>query len=571
MYTEHEDTSGMLNEEQLAIQQAKMYAEDLSKLYESEKSKRALLELTNTELLIKKEQLEQEMNERKLAESKIREQAMLIDIAKEAIIVCDLDGKVIFWNKGAERIYGFGQDEIIGYDYKLFGTNDYADVFPEAKRTVVKSGEWQGQSRHTRRDKREIDVDSNWTLMLDDNNKPKSILILNSDITEKKKAEAKEFRSQRTEILGQLAGGIAHDLNNILNPIMMATYLLKMTTKDEHGLDLLSKIDSNVTRAADLVKQVLTFARGAEGKQTILQAKHLIKDLAQMIETTFPKSIFLKTNLPTDLNIVRGDPTQLHQVLLNLSINARDAMPNGGDLTIKAKNTTIDKTLSSKFPGSKPGSYIQISVSDTGTGISIENQKKIFDPFFTSKEIGKGTGLGLSIVETIVKNHRGFIDLVSEEGQGTCFKIYIPATIGNVDIQVESQLPVPLGHGELILVADDEAAVREITCESLKAHGYKTISASDGFEAHNLYSKNISKIDILLIDLLMPVMDGAAAIKAITKLNPNVEIIVISGQSKGRATIKKLGLDEDRFLQKPFTIEELLIALDKILHKDQQR
>ena len=571
MYTEHEDTSGMLNEEQLAIQQAKMYAEDLSKLYESEKSKRALLEMTNTELLIKKEQLEQEMNERKLAESKIREQAMLIDIAKEAIIVCDMDGKVIFWNKGAEQIYGFGQDEIIGNDYKLFGTNDYADVFLEARRTVVKSSEWQGQTRHIRKDKSEIDVDSSWTLMLDGKDKPKSILILNSDITDKKKAEAKEFRSQRTEILGQLAGGIAHDLNNILNPIMMATYLLKMTTKDEHGLDLLSKIDSNVTRAADLVKQVLTFARGAEGKQTILQAKHLIKDLAQMIETTFPKSIFLKTNLPTDLNIVRGDPTQLHQVLLNLSINARDAMPNGGDLTIKAKNTTIDKTLSSKFPGSKPGSYIQISVSDTGTGISIENQKKIFDPFFTSKEIGKGTGLGLSIVETIVKNHRGFIDLVSEEGQGTCFKIYIPATIGNVDIQVESQLPVPLGHGELILVADDEAAVREITCESLKAHGYKTISASDGFEAHNLYSKNISKIDILLIDLLMPVMDGAAAIKAITKLNPNVEIIVISGQSKGRATIKKLGLDEDRFLQKPFTIEELLIALDNILHKDQQR
>ena len=506
-----------------------------------------------------------DITERMQSEQKIREQAALLDIATDAIFVKNINNKILFWSQGAERLYGWTAAEAIGKDANDFLYKNPID-HSQIQQTLLTKGKWQGELRKVTKNGQEIIVESRWTLVYDEAGKPKSILVVNTDITEKKQLEAQFLRAQRMESLGTLASGIAHDLNNILAPILMAVQLLELQLKDERSKRLLPILKNNAKRGAELVKQVLSFGRGIQGDRTIIQVRHLVAEIRHIAKETFPKSLELYIDLSAELWTVLGDATQLHQVLMNLCVNARDAMPNGGTLSICAENIWIDENYAKLNIDAKVGSYIVVTIADTGIGIPPEIIDRIFEPFFTTKELGKGTGLGLSTVLGIVKSHGGFINVYSELGKGTEFKVYLPALDAQENQQIE-ETHIPKGSGELILVVDDESAIRDITITSLETHGYKVISACDGQEAIATYKQNQAKISLVLLDMMMPNMDGTNAINELQKINSHVKIIAMSGLTTNAVNAEAASKQVKGFLSKPFTTGELLITIQTVLHK----
>ncbi|MEH2180110.1 hybrid sensor histidine kinase/response regulator [Nostoc sp.] len=506
------------------------------------------------------------LRDRKLAEEKIREQAALLDVTTDAICVRDLNNRIIFWNKGAETLYGWQATEAWGKNASELLYDEPSPEIEAALLQAISQGKWQGELTKLTKTNKEILVASRWSLVCDEQGKPKSILTVDTDITEKKHLEAQLFRAQRLESIGTLASGIAHDLNNILTPILAGAQLLplKFPNADERTRHLLEILEINARRGADLVKQVLSFTRGVEGKHITLQLKHIIVEIAKILKETFPKSIEISTNVPQDLWMVSGDSTQLHQVLMNLCVNARDAMSNGGTLSISAENMLIDANYARMNLEAKEGPYIVITVSDTGVGISKEMLDRIFEPFFTTKDVGQGTGLGLSTVLGIIKSHGGFVNVYSEPGSETSFQVYLPAVEGMETINPEDLSP-QTGHGELILVVDDEAAIQEIAITSLEAHNYKILVASDGIEAIALYAQNKDKISAVLMDIMLPSLDGLTAIRTLQKINPQVKIIASSGLMSDNKLSAVAAIGVNTFLSKPYTVNELLLSLQKVL------
>ncbi|MEA5516891.1 response regulator [Nodularia sp. UHCC 0506] len=507
-----------------------------------------------------------DISERKLSEAKIREQAALLDITTDAICVCDLENQILFWNKGAENLYGWTIQEAVGRNFTQLLDNEAAEENHEALLSVTVKGKWQGELTQITKTGKELLVASRWSLVRDAQGRPKSILIVDTDITEKKRLESQLFRAQRLESIGTLASGIAHDLNNILTPILAGAQLLpmKFPDVDERTRRLLEILEINAKRGADLVKQVLSFARGVEGKRITLQMRHLIVEIAKILQETFPKSIEIHTDIPNNLWLVSGDSTQLHQVLMNLCVNARDAMSNRGILSISAENILVDEHYARMNLDAKAGLYVVITVTDTGVGIPQETLDRIFEPFFTTKPVGQGTGLGLSTVIGIVKSHGGFVNVYSEVGHGTCFKVYLPAVEGTETLAVED-VAIPTGHGELILIVDDEPSIQDVTRTSLESHQYQTLIASDGIEAIALYAKYTDKISVVLMDMMLPSLDGITAIRTLRKINPQVKIIATSGLISKTKLEEVIDTGTQTFLPKPYTINELLLSLQEIL------
>lgn len=511
-----------------------------------------------------------EITERKHAEETMREQAALLDKAQDAISVRDLENKVTFWNKSAERMYGWTTAEAVGRSIEDLLYPDPAP-FRKAVETVRSTGEWIGEIEQRTKAGASLTVQARWTLVRDDAGKPKAILSINTDLTERKKLEQQFLRAQRLESIGTLAGGIAHDLNNVLSPIVMALDLLQLKTTDRETQELLAIISSNARRGADMVRQVLSFARGMSGDRLEVQVKHLIRDIKQIINDTFLKHVQVRTLFGNDLWTVIGDATQLHQVLLNLCVNARDAMPDGGSLILSAENMNLDAQYTGLNMEGTPGPYVCLQVEDTGTGMPPEILDKIFDPFFTTKDLGKGTGLGLSTTLAIVKSHGGFIRVYSEVGKGTKFKVFLPATVGTGDGgESNREVEMPRGHGETILLVDDEASVRQITRQTLEAFGYRVVVACDGADAIAIFAQRQTEIMAVLTDMMMPVMDGASLIQVLRKLNPKLPIIAASGLSNNSQITRATGLGVDQFLPKPYSADTLLKALRNVLRKQWQ-
>ena len=490
------------------------------------------------------------------------EQMAQLDKTQDAIIVTSLEGRIMSWNKGAERIYGWTCEEAAG---RYIGDFIYKDSkkFKEANSETLKEGEWSGELDQQSRDREDLVVETRWSLLRDRAGLPKSILVINTDVTEKRKIENQFMRAQRMESLGILAGGIAHDLNNILTPIMLSIDMLKQSTVDQHTKSIVETIEMSARRGSDIVQQVLAFARGMEGQRIVIQPKYLLKDIEHIINDTFPKDVRLQLILPHDTWTILGDPTQVQQILLNLCLNARDAMPNGGTLTIKTDNCLADEHYIAMNKQAKLGAYVAISVTDVGVGIPQEIIDNIFEPFFTTKEVGKGTGLGLSSVKAIVKNHGGFINVYSEPGRGTTFKVYLPAqeSPGEVVENEKEDGGLIRGAGELILVVDDEASILSITSETLQTFGYQVVTASNGAEAVAIYAEQRHKIAVILTDLSMPVMDGRATIYALLKINPKAKIIAMSGMDENESVAKAATAGIKHFISKPYTAATLLKTL----------
>ncbi|AKG24680.1 histidine kinase [Calothrix sp. 336/3] len=506
-----------------------------------------------------------DISKRKQAEQKIQEQAALLDVATDAIMVQDIHKQILYWNKGAENLYGWRGEEVLGKNAFQLLYQEISPQLEDALFTVVQQGAWQGELHQVTDTGKNIIVESRWTLVRDEGGKTKSILIVNTEITQKKQLEAQLLRSQRLESIGTLAGGIAHDLNNVLAPILLAVQLLEMKSQDAQQQRILRTLENNVKRGANLIRQVLSFARGIESKQTVIDIRQLIGEIEQIIHQTFPKCITWETDIPTNLWNVRGDTTQLHQVLMNLVVNARDAMAEGGRIDITAHNFVIDRHYAQMHLDAKEGAYVVITVADTGMGIPPNIQERIFEPFFTTKEVGKGTGLGLSTALGIIKNHQGFVNVYSEVARGTKFQVYLPAF---------HQCPVPIhpregemftGNGQLILIVDDEAAIREITKSTLESHNYRAITANDAVEALAIYADRQQEITAIVLDMMTPGIDGAIAIRTLQKINPNVKIIAVSGLLSPEKITHSPDINIQGFIAKPFTTQELLQTLHSIL------
>ncbi len=506
-----------------------------------------------------------DITQRKVSEQKLREQAALLDVVTNAILVKDVDNRILYWNKGAEQIYGWQASEVNSKKSSQLLHKGYSPQLDDALLSVISTGKWQGELHQLTKDGKEIIVESRWTLLQDRQGKPKSIFVENTEITQKKQLETQLLRTQRLESIGTLAGGIAHDLNNVLAPILMSVQLLERKLQDSHHLRLLKTLENNALRGASLIKQLLSFARGIEGKRTLVQVKHLITEIEQIVRQTFPKSIKLTVNIAEELGFVCGDATQLHQVLMNLVVNARDAIPQGGKLKISAANLFVDEHYAQMNINAKTGAYIVVSVADTGVGIHPEVQERIFEPFFTTKELGLGTGLGLSTSLSIVNNHGGFMNVYSELNKGTIVKVYLPITPHQETDIPCCDHPVNLnGSGELILVVDDEPAIREITKSSLEAYNYRVLTASNGIEAIEIYAKHQSEINVVLLDMMMPEMDGEITIVLLQKINPSVKIVAISGLELNLTTDDKSSQNVQAFMSKPCTGKELLHAIGKV-------
>jgi len=502
--------------------------------------------------------------EQRRAAERIRSQARLLDLAHDAIIVRDLQDRVLFWNKSAERIYGWTAAEALGRPAAELLYRD-AGPLAAARRHLLEFGEWSGEMRHVTRTGKELLVASRWTLVRDPHGQPESILIINTDITEQKHLENQYLRAQRMESVGTMASGIAHDLNNILAPIMMLLPALREEVQSAELRNLLDSAESGINRAADIIKQILTFARGVPGAKGPVCLAPLVKEVGQLLAGTFPREITIEASIPDDLWTVEGDATQLHQVLMNLCLNARDAMPSGGQLTLVAENLTLDAEAAARAPGLKPGSHIVLLVADTGAGIPPDVIERIFDPFFTTKAPGKGTGLGLSTVIGIIRQHNGIIQVNSQVGIGTQFRIYLPARAGETGPAADAE-QLPRGDGETVLIVDDEDSVRHTLAQILVRHNYQVLTAVDGVEAVQVFKQNQARIRLVIMDLLMPRMGGRDTIPLLRRIAPRVPIVVISGLTTDLPAAGAGACEADALLKKPVAMPELLRTARALVH-----
>ncbi|HXS69218.1 MAG TPA: PAS domain S-box protein [Candidatus Polarisedimenticolia bacterium] len=501
------------------------------------------------------------------ADEQIRSQAALLDVTQDAIYVRDFSDRILYWNDGAQRLYGWTMMEARGKTSSELLSVGSAKQWAEALESVRKDGQWNGELRQRRRDGRELIIQSRWTAVNERKGTPKAILVVNTDVTEKKKLEAQLLRAQRLESIGTLASGLAHDLNNVLAPILMTVSFLKEEITDATSAKMVETLETCARRGAHIVRQVLMFARGVEGQRVLLHPKNLIEEMERIAQETFPRSLHIQTNICKQPWLITGDSTQLQQVLMNLWVNARDAMPRGGTLTTRLENATIGADEAPLHPKAKAGPYVVISVADTGMGIAPELMDKIFDPFFTTKPVGHGTGLGLPTVLGIVESHGGFLHVDSEVGKGTVFKIYLPAApaekeTGSDDNESHA---LPRGNGEIVLLVDDEPAIRDIASHILTANGYRILTAREGNEALALFEQNRDRVKAVVSDLMMPRMDGPTTVRSLRKMNPNLKTIMITGLGEESRVAEAKAAGSDIVLSKPFTAEQLLASLKQLL------
>nr|WP_290228261.1 PAS domain S-box protein [Trichocoleus desertorum] len=505
--------------------------------------------------------LQTDITEREQTEEQIREQALLFNHSQDAILVLDLENRILFWNSGAARLFGWGVQEAIGryLDELLF--DELCPTLQAAQRAVNEQGEWQGELQQRTKDGRQVTVESRWSLIRQ-SNVPKSILIVNTDITQRKQAENQRLRTQRLEGISTVASGLAHDLNNALSPILMAIPLLSQKLQDEQSQQLLGMLERNAQRSASLLKQVLDFVRGIEGEKRTIDVNQLILGVEQTLKQRFPQNILIRNSLSaSDLWAISGDANQLHQALMHLCDNARDAMLNGGILRILAENLWIDASNLRTHAIAEMGPYVLITVSDTGFGVPTENLNRIFEPFFTTKAFGQGTGLGLSRAVGIIKGHGGAVDVFSVVGKGTQLKVYLPAIPRSIP---SNHPPESTAEGSLILVIDGNQPARDLAQITLEDCGYQVLTASDGIEAIALYAHHWSEICLVILDMAVPELDAPTVIQALHKINPQVGVVVTTNQFLTDPVSAELSGNIKAVLNHPYTREELTSTLQAI-------
>jgi len=510
--------------------------------------------------------VKEDITEQKAAEERIREQAALLEITRDIIVTVDLSGRILYWNKGAEQVYGWTAEDVHGKDIDSLIYDAEHPAPKGARATTLEAETWSGELRQRTKSGASVTVLARRAILRFPNGEPKAVLLTGTDISEAKRLEAQFLRVQRLESLGSLASGVAHDLNNVLTPILMAASMLADQQRDPRERELIQLLNDSAKRGADIVRQLLLFGRGSDSPRAPMKVAAVIKEMIQLMSRTFPKNIACSSRVPKDLALIDGDHTQVHQVLLNLCVNARDAMPTGGKLALVAEKVQVDPAFAERQIGARPGPYIVIRVQDTGTGIGPEFLDKIFDPFFTTKPIGQGTGLGLATVFGIVRSHGGFVVVESEVGCGTEFGVYLPLSASAAQALPAEVVAANLrGRGELVLVIDDEAAIRQTLSTMLGSYGYHVVVASDGAEGVAAFVEQADDVKLVITDMMMPVMDGTQAIRALRRLRPGLPVIAVSGLPSQRDGMEANFGPHIRFLPKPFLGEKVLKLARELL------
>ena len=497
----------------------------------------------------------------------IEQQSQMLDQVSDAVSVVEPSGRIAYWNQGAQRLLGWTADEAIGRGaVDLFYQGNESQV-AQWKESLTAADSWSGELKMTTRDGKTVIVDHRRTALKNETGDIKGYLCIDIDITNRKKQELLLNRSQRLESIGTLAGGIAHDLNNVLTPILMGAKLLSSDRAPANRKGLLDTMVASAQRGAGLIQKMLSFAGGIRGDRSPVRIDQIVNETRGLMEHTLPKSTQIESFVDAECPTVNGDSTEISQILMNLCINARDAMPGGGKLLIEARSITLNGNSSKMHPEGKPGSYLLLTVTDTGTGMSHEVLDRIFDPFFTTKEIGKGTGLGLATVQGIVKSHGGFILVYSEVGRGSKFSVYLPAFASTEsDSNTTKITAAESGQGRLLLVVDDEVTILQMASAALDAAGYRVITASNGDEAIAIFSQRRDEISAVLLDMMMPGIDGLQTLERLLKLQPQVKVIACSGLRTTRREVEVLERGAKAFLPKPYSDHQLLVALSRILN-----
>jgi two-component system cell cycle sensor histidine kinase/response regulator CckA len=479
----------------------------------------------------------------------------------------DGEGRMLRWNHRLQEVMGLSEEELAGWRVLDSIVAEDRPLVEASIREVLERGESQLEARVTAVGGKILHFLFNSHRLLVEGRA--CVLGVGIDTTEKRRLEAQFLRAQRLESVGRLAGGIAHDLNNLLSPMIMVPGMVRERTPDPEIAELMRLVEENAKRGADIVRQLLTFGRGVEGRREPLQVLDLVREVGRVIQSTFPKNIVVREpSVDVKPWLVAADSTQIHQVLLNLCLNARDAMPHGGTLEMGVENVELDEAFAAMTPYARPGRHVLISVTDTGSGISGDHLDQIFDPFFTTKELGHGTGLGLSTVLGIVKSHGGFIQVLSQRGQGTQMRVYLPAPDAPVEVAEqagEGSGQAGRGRGELVLVVDDEESFRKIIRSVLENGGYRVQEAEDGAAALTICAERGDEIDVLLVDDAMPYMDGRMLLQAVARLDLRAGVVMVSGQAFDEPTRRQLRPLVGEFLTKPFSASVLFEVLRRVL------
>lgn len=507
-----------------------------------------------------------DVTERKRALAKIHEQAEIIDKAPVAVVIADLSHRVTYCNEGAVALYGRPRSAMLGRTADELFPPQTMKLLAAGREAALTKGTWRGEIPVPGPHGESQTVEFFMDLIRDDAGQPRARLSIGVDVTEKRKLESQLQQAERLDSIGMLAGGVAHDLNNALAPILMSVELLRPRLTDEKDQRVLNLMLGSAEHGAALVRQLLAFARGEEGERTEVRAGVLVADVRKLLRSSMPQNITLETQCDPAPWPIHADAVQLKQVLINLGLNARDAMPEGGRIEIRAENVIVDVRQARAHPGAEAGAHLCLSVRDTGTGIPPAILGRIFDPFFTTKERGKGTGLGLTMTAGIVKGHQGILEVESESGQGTVFRLYFPCrTQGAV---APGPAEAPRGAGENLLLIEDDRALRE-TCQSfLEAAGYRVQTTPDAAAGLRIYESSPGAFAVVITDLMMPGLGGRAVIAAIRQRSPQQAILCISGllDAAERQALDTLDPPVDS-LDKPIAAEHLLVAIRRAVER----
>lgn len=499
--------------------------------------------------------------------------AAIVESSDDAIIGKTLDGIITSWNKGAANIYGYQDTEVLGKPISILVPPDRHDEVPLLLERA-RRGEHVEHYETVRRKKDGRDSDVSLTVSPITNAEGGIVgaSTIARDISEQKSLQRQLLQAQKMEAVGTLAGGIAHDFNNILQVVLGYSELaLGDEALTGRLRDDLGKVHQAGKTGADLVQRLLMFSRKTEPKPLYLDLNQRIRQTQKFLQRTIPKMIDIETVLAEDLGSIHADPTQMDQVLMNLAVNARDAMPEGGKLVIETANVVIDEDYARSHLDANSGTYVLLSVSDTGSGMDKETLKHIFEPFFTTKGLGQGTGLGLAMVFGIVKQHHGFINCYSEVGHGTTFKVYLPAVIAETRSDEPVVTPMPRGGTETILLVDDEEFVRDLGKRILERSGYTVLSAANGKEALKLHRREREKISLVILDLIMPEMGGKQCLEKLLKIAPKARVLIASGFAANGQTKEAIETGARGFVAKPYDIRQMLQAVREVLDSNDDR
>ncbi|AFM25685.1 PAS domain S-box protein [Desulfomonile tiedjei] len=508
-----------------------------------------------------------DITDRKRAEEDRVRLVTAIEQAAETVVMTDTKGTILYVNPAFERTTGYSSLEAIGNNPRILKSGQHDAPFYENLWKTISSGAvWSGHFITKKKDGTLFEEEATISPVKDDSGKIVNYVAVKRDVTTEVSLQKQLLQAQKMEAIGTLAGGIAHDFNNLLQVILgYSELLLQDKREQEPDYSDLKKIFQSAQNGAELVRRLLTFSRKVEPQFAVMNLNRQIMQIDRLLQRTIPKMICINLQLSNDINEIYADATQMEQILMNLAVNARDAMPDGGKLTITTTNITLDDEYCKSYTSAVPGDYVLLTVADTGHGMDKKTIEHMFEPFYTTKELGRGTGLGLAIVYGIVSQHGGHITCYSEVGRGTEFKVYLPAIPAEIQPSTELSGEMPAFGTETVLLVDDEEFVRELGDRILSKNGYKVLTAANGMEALKAYSQHKDAIAMIILDLVMPTMGGKDCLHELRKIDPRVKVLVASGYSADATVQEVLDLGVKGFVSKPFRFKDLLRQVRKAL------